>query len=90
MFPSTERSVCVSEVNRPDGIRPVLLRIDFPGAAYHVTSRGDRRDDISADDEDRQGLLASPRRRLRASMPKHWPRVLRVFRLPDVRFVSAK
>ncbi len=34
------------------------LRIEFPGAVYHVTSRGDRREDIFVDDEDRQGLLA--------------------------------
>jgi putative transposase len=33
------------------------LRIEFPGAVYHVTSRGDRRDDIFTDDEDRHGLL---------------------------------
>lgn len=29
------------------------LRIEFPGALYHVTSRGDRREVIFADDEDR-------------------------------------
>lgn len=29
------------------------LRIEFPGALYHVTSRGDRREDIFADDDDR-------------------------------------
>ena len=34
------------------------LRIEFPGAVYHVTSRGDRREDLFVDDEDRQGLLA--------------------------------
>ena len=33
------------------------LRIEFPGAVYHVTSRGDRREDIFIDDEDRHGLL---------------------------------
>ena len=27
------------------------LRIEFAGALYHVTSRGDRRDDIYLDDE---------------------------------------
>lgn len=30
----------------------------FPGALYHVTSRGDRREDIFADDTDRARLLA--------------------------------
>lgn len=34
------------------------LRIEFPGAIYHVTSRGDRRDAIFVDDEDRGVLLA--------------------------------
>ena len=34
------------------------LRIEFPGAVYHVTSRGDRREDIFVDDQDRQALLA--------------------------------
>jgi len=34
------------------------LRIEFPGALYHVTSRGDRREDIFADDMDKARLLA--------------------------------
>jgi putative transposase len=34
------------------------LRIEFPGALYHVTARGDRREDIFADDTDRARLLA--------------------------------
>ena len=33
------------------------LRIEFPGAIYHVTSRGDRRENIFEDDADRQGFL---------------------------------
>jgi REP element-mobilizing transposase RayT/DNA-directed RNA polymerase specialized sigma24 family protein len=33
------------------------LRIEFPGAVYHVTSRGDRGEAIFVDDEDRLGLL---------------------------------
>ena len=33
------------------------LRIEFPGAVYHVTSRGDRGEDIFVDDEDRHALL---------------------------------
>jgi REP element-mobilizing transposase RayT/DNA-directed RNA polymerase specialized sigma24 family protein len=33
------------------------LRIEFPGAVYHVTSRGDRREPIFVDDHDRQGFL---------------------------------
>ncbi len=34
------------------------LRIEVPGAVYHVTSRGDRREAIFEDDADRQALLA--------------------------------
>ena len=33
------------------------LRIEFPGAVYHVTSRGDRREPIFHGDDDRQTLL---------------------------------
>jgi REP element-mobilizing transposase RayT len=33
------------------------LRIEFPGAVYHVTSRGDRREPIFDDDADREALL---------------------------------
>ena len=34
------------------------LRLEFAGAVYHVTSRGDRREAIYLDDEDRQEWLA--------------------------------
>jgi putative transposase len=34
------------------------LRIEFPGAIYHVTSRGDRREPIYQDDADRHAHLA--------------------------------
>ncbi|MDO8906483.1 hypothetical protein [Hydrogenophaga sp.] len=33
------------------------FRIEFPGAVYHVTSRGDRREPIFVDDVDRRALL---------------------------------
>ncbi|MFT6390311.1 MAG: hypothetical protein ACJAUP_003713 [Cellvibrionaceae bacterium] len=33
------------------------LRIEFPGALYHLTSRGDGRDDIYLPDEDRALFL---------------------------------
>ncbi len=33
------------------------LRIQYPGAIYHVMNRGDRREAIFADDRDRQRLL---------------------------------
>jgi putative transposase len=34
------------------------LRLEFPGALYHVTSRGDRREPIYEDDEDRSAFLS--------------------------------
>jgi len=33
------------------------LRLEFPNALYHITSRGDRREDIYEDDEDRKIFL---------------------------------
>jgi putative transposase len=33
------------------------VRIQYPGAIYHVMNRGDRREAIFEDDEDRQRLL---------------------------------
>jgi len=36
---------------------PRKLRIQYPGAMYHVMSRGDRREDIFLDDVDRQDFL---------------------------------
>lgn len=35
------------------------LRIEFPGAVYHVTSRGNARRKIFLDDEDREGFLGT-------------------------------
>lgn len=35
------------------------LRLEFPNALYHVTSRGDRREDIFEDDDDRQAFLST-------------------------------
>ncbi len=34
------------------------LRIEFPGALYHLTARGNQREDIYLDDEDREQFLA--------------------------------
>lgn len=34
------------------------LRLEFAGALYHLTSRGDRREDIFEDDNDREAFLA--------------------------------
>jgi hypothetical protein len=36
---------------------PRQLRIEYPGALYHVMSRGDRREDIFLDDVDGQDFL---------------------------------
>jgi putative transposase len=36
---------------------PRNLRVEYPGAMYHVMSRGDRREDIFLDDVDRQDFL---------------------------------
>src|SRR5213078_1464602 len=36
---------------------PRRLRVEYPGAVYHVMSRGDRREDIFVDDVDRQDFL---------------------------------
>ena len=33
------------------------LRIEFSGALYHITSRGDRREEIYEDDTDREAFL---------------------------------
>jgi REP element-mobilizing transposase RayT len=40
------------------GLMARPLRIEFAGAVYHVTSRGDRREPIFADDDDRAAMLA--------------------------------
>ena len=33
------------------------LRIEYPGALYHLTSRGDRQEAIFEDDQDRTAFL---------------------------------
>src|SRR5436190_13553632 len=38
---------------------PRPLRIEYPGAIYHVMNRGDQRDDIFKDDHDRARFLAT-------------------------------
>jgi hypothetical protein len=35
------------------------LRIEYPGAIYHVLNRGDQREDILRDDEDCQRFLST-------------------------------
>src|SRR5882762_5747063 len=36
---------------------PRKLRVQYPGAIYHLMNRGDRREDIFADDHDRERFL---------------------------------
>jgi putative transposase len=38
---------------------PRTLRMEYPGAIYHVVNRGDRREDIYKDDLDRQQFLST-------------------------------
>ncbi len=38
---------------------PRKLRLQYPGAIYHLMNRGDRRDNIFEDDEDRHRFLKS-------------------------------
>ena len=38
-------------------LMPRKLRIQYPGAIYHVMSRGDRREKIYLDDIDRQDFI---------------------------------
>ena len=38
---------------------PRKLRIEYPGAIYHLMNRGDRREDIFRDDADRERFLAT-------------------------------
>ena len=40
-------------------VMPRKLRIQYPGAIYHVMNRGDRREPIFADDDDRRRFLAA-------------------------------
>ena len=42
------------------GLMARKLRIQYPGAIYHVMNRGDRREAIFADDADRERLLETP------------------------------
>ena len=38
---------------------PRKLRIEYPGAIYHLMNRGDRREDIFKDDFDRSRFLST-------------------------------
>ncbi len=36
---------------------PRMMRVQYPGAIYHIMNRGDRRENIYVDDVDRQDFL---------------------------------
>ena len=38
---------------------PRQLRLEFPGAVYHVVNRGDRREETFRDDPDRERFLST-------------------------------
>ena len=40
-------------------LRPRKLRVAYGGAIYHVINRGDRREPIFLDDQDRERFLAT-------------------------------
>src|SRR6266496_5497467 len=40
------------------------LRVEYPGAIYHVMNRGDRREAMFRDEADRQGFVETPGRGL--------------------------
>ena len=41
------------------GTMPRPLHIEFPGAIYHLMNRGDRRDPIFRDDQDRRSVRST-------------------------------
>jgi len=49
---------------------PRQLRIEYPGAIYHVKSRGDRREEIFVDEADSRTDLAARERRERTEKAK--------------------
>ena len=49
---------------------PRGLRIQYPGAIYHVLNRGDQREDIFRDDADREKFLSTLSE---ACGKAHWP-----------------
>jgi putative transposase len=49
------------------------LRVQFPGASYHVMNRGDRREPIFADDEDRRMFMNTLTKRARKPTGKSMP-----------------
>ena len=59
------------------------LRLELPGALYHVTARGDRREPIYFDDDDRQHWLG-----LLGTVCGNWGQVLHYDSVGAVRVVA--
>jgi putative transposase len=51
-------------------VMPRAMRVDYPGAIYHVMDRGDRHEDIFVDEVDRQDFLKTL---AEASQKTDWP-----------------
>jgi hypothetical protein len=52
---------------------PRKMRVEHPGAIYHVMDRGDRREDIFLDDVDRQDFLKTlAEARFMRTLPSKW------------------
>lgn len=49
------------------------LRVEYEGAAYHITSRGNAREKLFLDDEDRTVLLATLGEKVLPSSAMHLP-----------------
>jgi hypothetical protein len=49
---------------------PGKMRVQFPGAIYHVMSRGDQRDDIFFDDVDRHDFIKTSPKPVRRQLSK--------------------
>ncbi len=58
-----------------------LLRIEFPGAVYHATSRGDRLEPIFADDSGAEARHVARDAEAAAQPAGHAPAVARCLRL---------
>ena len=41
-------------------LMPRAMRVEYPGAIYHLMDRGDRRKDIFVDDVDRRDFVTAP------------------------------
>ena len=57
---------------------PRKLRIEYPGAVYHVMNRGDQREDIFIDDEDRRKFLSTLGERCRKTLREEKNRAARL------------